>query len=85
MASKAWACNHIVFTCRISFGLLEVIDPLLGNERRKVESPRNSKKVASLLFLLPELLLHDRKLQTCFWELGSMLGSYLPVSTPHVT
>lgn len=50
VASKRWACHHIIFTCRISFGLLEVIDPLLRNERRKVESPRNSKKVAALSF-----------------------------------
>lgn len=58
VASKNCACNHIIFTCRIRFGLWEVIDPLLSNERRKVESLRHSQEnCCSLFFFLPGSLL----------------------------
>lgn len=54
VASKSCACNHVIFTCRIRFGLWEVIDPLLSNERRKVESLRHSQEnCCSLFFFLP--------------------------------
>ena len=58
VASKNCACNHIIFTCRIRFGLREVIDPLLSNEGRKVESLRHSQEnCCSLFFFLPGSLL----------------------------
>lgn len=50
VVTKCWAYNHTICTCRISFGLLEVIGPLPSKERWNAEILRNSKGNCCCLF-----------------------------------